>query len=96
MYYMMRTSHASPLLNDWPLAAKYDSDNLVITGEMPEDFEGTVDDMSDAGVTNEQLTTAIDAFRVETPSSKICILSKAQGKWLRANHASFMPTPAVN
>lgn len=93
---MMQTSQAAPLLDMYPLAAKYDSDNLVITGEMPGNFSGTIDDIASTNKETTELTTAIDAFRVETPSNKIVMLSYSQGHWLRENHAAFMPTPAVN
>lgn len=92
----MHTSQASLLLDDYPLAAKYASDAVVITGEMPSGFGGTVDDIAATGKETTALTSAVDAFIAETPSNKLVMLSYNQGHWLRYNHPNFIRAKVKN
>ena len=96
MYFIMNLAFAEPLLSRRPKAAMYDNGTLVLTGEMPENFEGTIVDLAsegfgEDGLSENQLKARVNILRAATPDGKLVIASHAQGQWLYANHAAFMP-----
>jgi putative lipoic acid-binding regulatory protein len=90
----MNKDFAKPLLDMYPKAAKYDDENLILTGEMPTDFNGDIVRICDQKLSNNALVSVVDNMRKETPTGRLIILSKSQGKYLKANHPSFIDIEA--
>jgi len=49
-------------------------------------------DPEQTGLSTEQLVTIIDGLVAQDPNEVMGVLSKAQGKWLHANHEAFKQT----
>ena len=52
MYFIMHIDFAEPLLEMYPKAAKYDADTLILTGEMPKNFDGEIVELYKLGFNN--------------------------------------------
>ena len=97
MYYIMNKNFATIMLDKHPKAALYAEDTLVLTGEFPEGFDGTIVDIAAAEALEpeefdpEALVAQVDALMATTHTGKLVILSKAQGRYLYDNHPAFMP-----
>jgi hypothetical protein len=103
----MNKEHAEPLLSMYPKAAQYDDKKLILIAEYPEGFDGETVELNklgfnegDAvdedgndieGLTPEQLNQIVDTMLAEEPTGKLVIISKAQGRYLYANHPAFKP-----
>ena len=91
----MNIDFAEPLLSRRPKAAMYDTGKLVLTGEFPEGFEGTIVDLAsegfgEGGLSENQLNARVNILRSNSPDGKLVIASYAQGQYLYANHTAFM------
>lgn len=102
MYYLMYAEFAQPLLNKNPHSVPYDHNKLVLSGSYPIGFTGVENRVCDlgfnetgdaelTGITPVQLASIVDALRAQEPNENMAIVSRAQGKWLYANHPAFMP-----
>ncbi len=95
-YYIMNIDFAEPLLSKHPKAPLYDDGKLVLTGDMPEAFEGQIVDLysegfGEDGLSENQLNARVNILRSGAPSGKLIIASKPQGRYLYENHPAFMP-----
>lgn len=82
--------------------ALYYDKKLSLTGTMPQGFEDAAtsdlylagfnptDDPEQDGLSTAQLTAIVDAKLAGTWTGEVIITSRAQGKWLHANHPAFM------
>jgi hypothetical protein len=101
MYYIMALQFAEPLLAKYPKAAGYDKDDnneprLILTGEMPQGFDGEVVDIGimgfgEDGLSEVELIAMVDSLKAQEATGRLVIVSNAQGKYLYANHHAFMP-----
>jgi hypothetical protein len=93
MYYIMHKDFATPLLDMYPEAATYNNKTLVLTGEEPIGFAGEVVRICDQQLSDEELVSLVDKMLTETPTGRLVMLSKPQGKYLHANHSAFITPP---
>jgi len=86
----MHKDFATPLLDMYPEAATYNSDTLILTGEEPAGFNGDVVRICDQELSESELVSLVDGMLNETPTGRLVVLSKPQGKYLHANHPAFI------
>ena len=84
------------VLTMFPKAAMHGE--FYVVGAAPKNFDGEtldlylagLDETGENGATHAQFKSIVDNALAQEFTGKLIIMTKAQGKWLEANHPAFM------